>query len=160
MTGLLLQSGAFATEWRLETHWAWAPWVTVLVLGLIVAAVVACYRYEATPAGVGYRGLLTGLRLVTVGLILLMLSEAVFSRARVGKPRLAILVDRSESMQREDAPASSGEKRTREQAARDLLLENRGSLLKQLGREFDLDCLFVDSQVETIAAAPDGLRFS
>ncbi len=65
--------------WRLQTHWTWAPWVTFVFVACAVAAVVACYKYETTPAGFAYRAVLSLLRLTTIALLLIMLSEAVFS---------------------------------------------------------------------------------
>ena len=100
---------ALQTVWRLQTHWTWAPWFTVVVVATIVAGVLAAYRWEASPAGAAYRTLLGLLRLTAVALLLAMLSEAVFSGVRSGRPRLAIVLDRSQSMQREDVVVGDSE---------------------------------------------------
>lgn len=142
--------------WQLQTRWDWAPWLTCLMLAAMVLLVVVCYRSEISPAQRGYRILLGVLRLTTIGLLLIMLSEAVFSGVRSGRPRLAILVDRSESMQIEDAsvPAETSPAKetseasqliSRETAARKVLLREEGQLLNQLAEQYDLELMFVDT---------------
>lgn len=154
---------AGAETWRLETHWTWAPWVTLLVVLGIIGVAVACYRYESSPAGVLYRATLAGLRLVTVALILAMLSEAVFSGSRDGKPRFTVLMDRSASMTRSDI----GERgTTRLDAARGVLLDKEGALLRRLDRTYDLSVELIDGVTalaarggdEAIAALADGAQ--
>lgn len=137
--------------WRLQTHWGWAPWITALFAAAVIAGVIACYRYEMSPAGTGYRGLLGLLRLTTIVLLLLMLSEAVFSGSRNGKPRLGVVLDRSASMERTDIAAEDGPKQSRLDAAKTLLTENDGRLLKELQRTYEVELTTVDA-----AATPAG----
>ncbi|TWT99747.1 hypothetical protein Pla108_06900 [Botrimarina colliarenosi] len=141
---------ALATDevWRLQTHWTWAPWVTVLFVAAAVAAIILCYRYETSPAGFAYRLALTLLRLTTIALLLAMLSEAVFSGSRSGKPRLAIVLDRSASMDRKDVGDAS---QTRRQAAEALLMADDSELLRQLQRGYELELSVVDGSVANAA---------
>lgn len=140
--------------WRLQTQWSWAPWVTVLFAAAVIAGVVACYRYETSPAGAAYRAALGLLRLTTIVLLLLMLSEAVFSGSRTGKPRLAILLDRSDSMQRTDIPAD-GTKPTRSEASDAVLLDDEAALLVRLQREYDLELSIVDADTSRVASGSE-----
>lgn len=143
------------TVWRLTTHWTWAPWVTALFVMAVVALIVVCYRFETTNAGAGYRGVLGVLRLTTVGLILLMLSEAVFSGSKSGKPRLAIVLDRSESMERADVAADTAT--TRREAASQLLTADEAALLRRLEREYDLQLIATDAGVEWLAEGSEAI---
>ncbi len=152
MNGQALMPIAQATDvvWRFQTHWTWAPWVTVVFAVAAIAGVVACYRYEASPAGLAYRGVLGLLRLTTIVLLLLMLSEAVFSGSRNGKPRLAIVLDRSGSMQRADIE-SEDKKVTRYEAAQQLLTADDARRLEQWRREYELELTVVDAAVTPAA---------
>lgn len=138
--------------WRLQTHWSWAPWVTALFAAAVIAGVVACYRYEMSPAGAGYRGVLGLLRLATIVLLLLMLSEAVFSGSRNGKPRLGVVLDRSASMDRADIADEAGVKRSRLDAAEALLTEDDGRLLRQLQQSYEVELTSVDAATTPVAA--------
>src|SRR5690606_18579478 len=51
------------TVWKLETHWTWAPWFTVLFIVAVVVGIAYLYSRESSPAGRFYRGLLATLRL-------------------------------------------------------------------------------------------------
>lgn len=152
--------------WRLQTHWTWAPWFTVLFAAAVIAGVVACYRYETSPAGAAYRAALGLLRLTTIVLLLLMLSEAVFSGSRNGKPRLAVLLDRSDSMRRIDvADGGGGPRQERLDAATDVLTADDGRLLRRLERDYEVELTMVDAQsnrlaggAETLAADLSGSR--
>lgn len=102
----ILADGALAAgegvDWRLETTWDWAPWVTTCALLAIVALVVRSYAREASPAGFPYRTSLVLLRLTAIGLMLAMLSEALLAGVRTAQPKLVVLVDRSASMATQD----------------------------------------------------------
>jgi len=86
------------TSWRLQTYWTWTPWFTVLFVAAVVALVGYCYLREVSPAGRAYRTMLALLRLGAIALVMIMLSELLLSKTRNGRPRLAILIDRSASM--------------------------------------------------------------
>lgn len=154
---LMAQAVETATNevWRLQTHWTWAPWVTVLVAAAIVALIVACYRYELSPAGATYRTTLGLLRLTTILLLLLMLSEAVFSGSRNGKPRFAIVLDRSASMQRSDVANDGDENTTRIDAAKDLLTAEDAALVRQLAEGYEVELTVVDAAAQSTARNAD-----
>lgn len=160
MTGYSLTLLAQATDevWRLQTHWTWAPWFTVLFAAAAIVGVIACYRYEASPAGWVYRGTLGLLRLTTIVLLLLMLSEAVFSGSRNGKPRLAIVLDRSGSMQRADIERGEGaEQKTRYEAAKQLLTDDEALRLKRWQRDYELELAVIDAAVSPAGTGSEAI---
>lgn len=144
--------------WRLQTQWTWAPWVSALFGVAAVAAVIACYRYETTPAGRFYRAALAALRLVTVALILLMLSEAVLSGSRNGKPRLAVVLDQSASMDRKDVSTPDGgtnDRSTRLVAAKQILTADGAALLTTLEEGYSVELTVVDASPSPAAQGAD-----
>ncbi|MGL4513893.1 MAG: hypothetical protein ACRCT8_12450, partial [Lacipirellulaceae bacterium] len=163
-TGLiaLLAAGDSAPPvWRLETNWTWAPWFTAVFLVAAVSLVVACYRWEASPARGLYRSALVGLRLVSIAVLLAMLTEAVYSGDRTGRPRLAIVLDRSQSMQRVDVPQEpkeGAELAAREQTARDALLADNAKLLERLAEHYELSLVEVAAAIETTEGPLEDLK--
>lgn len=149
----MILSQAVNEVWKLQTHWTWAPWFTALFAAAVIAGVVVCYRAETSPAGNAYRAMLGILRLTTIVLLLLMLSEAVFSGSRNGKPRLAVLLDRSDSMQRVDVPgADGGAKQKRLEAATEVLRAGEGALLQRLERDYEVELAVVDAAANRITS--------
>ncbi|QDU87568.1 hypothetical protein Pla175_09330 [Pirellulimonas nuda] len=134
--------------WKLETHWAWAPWLTTLVVAAAVAIVVHAYVRESSPAGRSYRTMLALLRLTTLALIAAMLTEALLAGVRTARPRLAVVLDRSASMSTEDYyPAGElpdaladalPSNPSRYALARAALTAENGRLLKAIGKNFDV----------------------
>ena len=147
---LLAQNGAAAARWQLETHWTWAPWVTTVVIAALVLLVVWLYRTEITPAGRWYRSLLVVLRLTSLAIVLLMLSELVLTSTQLGEPRLEILVDRSPSMAEDDV-AADGQPSTRFAAAKQFWLDGDGGRIAQLGQRYDLSVTAVSGAIQPLA---------
>ena len=56
--------------WRLECHWPWPPWVTLLAAILAVVIVAAIYRRESRQASGRYRAALAVMRLASIALVL------------------------------------------------------------------------------------------
>ncbi len=135
-------SSALETVWDLQTRWTWTPWFTLLFIVLVVMLVTALYVRETSPAGPIYRGLLAILRLTTIGLVLLMLSEILLTSSEQGLPRLQLVVDTSASM---GLPAEEHDQ-TRLEAALQVLLSDDGALLNKWQRDYELQ----------VAAAADG----
>jgi hypothetical protein len=104
-------------------------WWVALLVGLGVGVWVY-YRLPA-PLHRGERGLLRALRLVALIVLLALLLEPLLTQrsARAGRPRLAVLVDRSSSMQ---LPGARGGTRRAEAESTLARLEPR------LGGRFDL----------------------
>ena len=138
---------ASAVDWRLQYQWSWAPWLTVLILAGLTAWVVFCYRNEASPAKQLLRSLLVFLRMTTIGLILAMLSQLVFSGVQTGKPRLAILIDQSGSMVTEDVIVSNDELISRFDAIQQLLSGEEKELISTLSDDYLVEFFSFDSEI-------------
>ncbi len=138
--------------WRLESTWSWAPWATLLLLAFIVAWVAYFYAYESPSASRRVRALLSGVRIVTFGLLLFMLAEPVVSIQRTGRPNIALLIDDSESMSivdrygtSEHDTAAERDSPSRLDMAKRVLLENDAALLSRLQRDYRLHTYFVSA---------------
>ena len=138
------------TVWRLQTDWPWAPWFTVLFVIAAVALVVFVYARESSPAGAAYRVLLAALRLTAITLVLVMLSELLFSATKSGLPRLALLLDHSASMGLEDTDdgATTGELRLDQ--VRDFLVASDAKLLDEWCRDYVIEMSAVADGVTTV----------
>lgn len=149
---LLAQTDAVQqTQWQLETHWTWAPWFTVLFVVAVVLGVAYLYARETSPAGPVYRGLLGVLRLTTIALVLVMLSELLLSATRSGLPRLVVLLDTSASMGL-DQPGAPSSRETRLQAARALFLANNAELIEQWQEQYVVEFATVADGTKRIDA--------
>lgn len=166
----LQDQAAQQTDWQLQTHWTWAPWFTVLFVVAVVLGIVYLYARESSPAGKAYRTLLAALRLTTIGLVLVMLSELLLSGTRTGLPRLVVFLDHSASMgleqpASEDDSNSGAEQRTRLEAARGLFMENNAEWVERCREKYVLEFVGVadgmqalgGDETATLTAAIDSL---
>jgi len=90
------------TEWNFDHNFPWPPWLLLLFVIGAVAYVVLLYRRDAATHSRRARALLVSLRLLAIGLLLFVLSEAVLAIARTGLPYVVVLVDVSGSMDTPD----------------------------------------------------------
>src|SRR5690606_24533126 len=91
------------------------------------AVIAYYYASESSPAGPMYRALLILLRLTTIGLVLLMLSELFLTSSERGRPSLYVVIDASASM---NLPAvDDNAAPSRLEAPRQLLLGDDAALL-------------------------------
>ena len=139
MNSLLSQVEPVATEavWRLQTHWTFAPWLTVVIITAAVGLVVYCYTRESSPAGAAYRGLLGVLRITTIVLILVMLSELLLAGTRSGRPRFGWVLDLSGSMTTID-PDAPGQLSRIDQVKQTLLADD-AKLVAAVVRDYDTE---------------------
>ena len=107
------------TEWSESTLRLGVAWVWVALLPAIAVLVYWLYRLTHPAPDPGRRWLLTGLRTVAVGLLLLALLEPVYSwyRSDQTRPLLTLLVDTSPSMGVDDGG------KTRFQRVQEVLLD-------------------------------------
>ncbi|MEX0718592.1 MAG: VWA domain-containing protein [Planctomycetaceae bacterium] len=94
------------TAWKFDWRAPWPGWlpawlVLVLAVGLL-AAVVAIYLRDARSASPRMRGALLGCRLAAIAVLLVFLSGATLSVARMSLPAIVVLIDTSASMGLED----------------------------------------------------------
>ncbi|MCX7671884.1 MAG: hypothetical protein N2439_17670, partial [Anaerolineae bacterium] len=148
--GISTASGEGAA-WSLEWSWSWPAWLTLLLLGLIVATEVATYARENRRARPAFRAVLAAIRLALVAIAAFMMAQVTLSLKRTGLPYVALIVDDSLSMTIADrypdgvrsavqprvAAAGFG-RLTRWNLARTLLLENDAAFLQRLEENYRL----------------------
>lgn len=140
-----------ATQWRVQTaDWfAETPTWALLLIGFIVAAgVLLVYRRDANRLSLAKRWSLIGLRLTTLGLLAVLLSQMTLAIDRVGLPLVGVLIDTSGSMRFQDDYAGTNEAAmaasltkpdhpaTRMHLAKNLLAESASGLLGRLSPRF------------------------
>lgn len=167
MLACLLAERTSDEVWRLEHSWRYAPWLTVLAVAGMVTLVAYCYARELSPAGRFYRWALGGLRMTTIALLMVMLSELLLAGTRSGRPIFAVLVDQSASMGVADAvpdeelpdslkalvAGDSASPIRRIDLAKAALSNEEVDLLGQLSKDYDLQ---VYTSAETLQALPPG----
>jgi hypothetical protein len=150
-------------SWQYVQHFPWPAWLLLVFSALAAGLVLAVYKRDAAHLSRRARLFLAGLRLVSLGLLLFMLSEAVLSVERTGLPFVVIMLDVSGSMASEDLPAQSEareyaegllkaaklDKPSRLNLAKALLLNDDGKLLKRLLENHKLR-LYAVAEGETI----------
>ena len=134
---------------RIQWTWNLPTWATVVLFILAATWIVAIYFREKTPAGRRIRLLLSIMRLTTVALILLMISQPVRQWYQQSRPRLVVLADHSESMDTIDVVAGDKEL-SRIQAWQDLLAASESSLIQDWQEHFELDVVTFDNGFQRV----------
>ncbi len=158
------------TAWSLEHTWAWAPWITLLLVVFVIALVVMIYTRENRQTRNWFRMALAGVRLALVAIVLLMIAQFTLSLKRTGLPCVAVLVDDSASMSivdRYDAKlrkklekqvkAAGLEELSRLNLAKALLTKHNGRLLSDIQRDYKLRVYFLTGVRPGRAADVEGL---
>ena len=112
----LSNGSGMGIAWRLDYHWPWPPWATLLGVVVLVAAIVAIYLRETRQAGRGYRLVLAAMRLLALGLVLIMIAQIELFLQRTGLPFVVVIIDDTQSMRTvdrydDDAAQSAGRSR-------------------------------------------------
>ena len=84
--------------WRLDYHWPWPAWATLLGVVALVAAIVGIYLRESRQASRRYRLALAAIRLLVLGLVLLMIAQVELFLQRTGLPFVVVIIDDTRSM--------------------------------------------------------------
>lgn len=147
----LLARTSSGEETSRSHSWPWPPSVTIVLLVLVTAVVLAAYWREVGTARRWQRAGLAALRLALVVLVLFMLYGWMLHRHRTELPDLVVLLDDSTSMTsldhydeplrsrlRKRLQASGGGDGTRFELAKLLLLERDAVLLTQLRTHYNL----------------------
>ena len=95
------------TSWHWGHTFPWPPWFLLLFAIATVLFVVSIYRRDGQNINRYWRSLLIGLRLMSIGLLLFMISEAVLRIERTGLPYVVIMLDTSRSMDTPDQYADA-----------------------------------------------------
>ena len=139
-------------------------WMVLLFLLMAAAVVLLVYGNESRTAGRFWKSLLAAIRLALVGVVVLMLYGWMVQRHRTDLPDVVVVLDDSASMglvdQFDDASLAGEMQRrlkklklpeaTRLNLAKTLLLENDGSLVKQLGQHYNLRLYFAGSSARAV----------
>ncbi len=161
--------------WRLEYHWPWPPWATLLGVAALIAVIVGIYLREARQAGApggapstlgpgrGYRLALAAVRLFVVGLVLLMIAQVELFLQRTGLPFVVVIIDDTRSMNTIDrydevdrksledrlAQALKVKQLSRWNVARTLFAANDGKLLSDLADSHKLRFYYLSEMQES-----------
>ncbi len=149
--------------WRLEGHWPWPTWLTLLVAILAALVIVGIYLREGRQTSRRYRLCLAAIRLAVVGIVLAMIAQFELLLQRTGLPYVVVILDDTRSMatvDRYDDPlAKSLEERvasvlsskqlSRWNIARTLFAEDRGALLKDVAENHKLKFYFLSQLQES-----------
>jgi hypothetical protein len=136
----LTAGGGEGTAWRLEIHWPWPSWVTLLAALAAAALIVAIYLREGRQASRRYRLTLAAVRLTLLAMLLAMIAQVEVLLERTGLPYIAVLLDDSRSMTTVDAYPRG---QSRWDLARTLLSENHAQLLAGLAENYKLRFYFL-----------------
>ena len=140
------------TVWHLMQRFPWPNWALLLFCLGAVIVVISIYRRDAARLTRWRRACLSTLRLISIALILVMLSELSLSIERTGLPYLVVMLDRSGSMATEDRIVSAEAKAiadrwlkenrfdqpSRLNLAKSFLLQKDGRVLEQLAERHKL----------------------
>ena len=149
--------------WRLDYHWPWPSWATLLGVAVLVVAIVGIYLRESRQASRGYRLALAALRLLALGLVLLMIAQVELFLQRTGLPLVVVIIDDTRSMNTADnydedvrksledrvAAALKAKQLSRWNVARTLFAENDGELLEALADSHKLRFYYLSDMKES-----------
>ncbi len=169
LLGITTGTGA-GPAWSLESSWGCPPWISLIVLVLIVAIVVATYVRENRRASPAFRTALVAIRLMLLAIAAFMLAQVVLSLKRTGLPYVALVVDDSLSMTIADrypdavrrglqsrAEGAGFDRLTRWNLARALLLEDSAAFLRQLEQEYKLRLYYLSGPRLSSASSAEQL---
>lgn len=154
---------AWRFEWRSLGPEGWPGWLVVALCVTVVALVVALSLYESRRLSWPRRGSLLALRLGTLALLAVMLSQLTLAVDRTGLPVVALLIDDSASMNliEETGKGSSAGNSTRLDQVRELLGRDDARFLSKLSRRFRVRIYRFDRNAELLvhddAWKPPGL---
>ena len=158
--------------WRLESHWPWPTWATLLAVILAAVVIVGIYLREGRQTSRRYRLILAAIRLALVGIALAMIAQVELLLQRTGLPMVVVVLDDSRSMSTidryDDKLAKSLEERvgrvltsskelSRWNIARTIFAEDQGALLAALAENHKLRFYFLSELKETRRSDPPGI---
>ncbi len=153
--------------WRLDHHWLWPPWATLLGVAALIVTITSIYLRESRQASRRYRLALAALRLSVVGLVLLMTAQIELFLQRTGLPFVVVIIDDTRSMCTVDRYDEDVRKALEDRVSRALIAkqspEDREQTLKarQLSRWNLARMFFAENEGTLLAALADShkLRF-
>jgi len=153
--------------WRLDHHWPFPPWVTLLGVTALIVAITSIYLRESRQSSRRYRLPLAAMRLTVLGLVLLMIAQVELFLQRTGLPFVVVIIDDTRSMNTVDRYDREVRKSLEDRVARALIAkqsrEDREQTLKvkQLSRWNLARMFFAENDGALLAALADShkLRF-
>jgi hypothetical protein len=172
--GVNVPSSADGATWRLDMTWHWPPWATLLLVIVAILWTAMLYTRESSGARRPYRALLATLRLVAIGLLLIMLAQWAIALRITGPPAVAVVIDRSASMDiadRYDDPTLTARisqqlaaggltKPTRLNLAKSIVTGNDNLLLRDLGHRYRTELYLVAGGLERVRPSEDVAGFA
>jgi hypothetical protein len=167
----LSHGAGMGVAWRLDYHWPWPAWATLLVFAAVVAAIVGVYLRESPRVSRGYRLALAAIRLLAVGLVFLMIAQLALFLQRTGLPFVVVIIDDTQSMNTVDsydegtrksledrvARTLVAKKLSRWNIARSLLAEEDGQLLASLAESHKLRFYYLSDMKESQPTETPGI---
>ena len=158
----LSHGSGMGLAWRLDFHWPWTLWPTVLGVAALVAAIAGIYLRESRQVGRVYRLALAAMRLIVVGLVLLLIAQVELFCQRIGLPFVVVIIDDTRSMTTVDsydatvgkaledrvAQALRTRRLSRWNIVRTLFAENDGQLLTDLSESHKLRFYYLSEMKE------------
>jgi von Willebrand factor type A domain len=172
--GVSTASAQNSAMWQLDSAWQWAPWATVLLVIGLVAWTVWLYARESAAAGRRYRALLVALRLFAIAVVLVMIAQWALALRLTAPPIVAIVLDRSASMDTADGytdAQSVGKIKqrlannelsaaTRIDLVKLLLTQADGNFIKELSARHRLEVYFVDGAIERMPTSTEAAQLT
>jgi len=157
-----------AVDAALEHSWTLPPWLTLLLVGALVALVAAVYVRERSRGRPGACIAAALLRMLSLAVVLVMLAGFVLQQFRTELPDLVILIDDSGSMGRADYyddeqlraflaehMRSDKETATRLHIAQRLLLADDARLIEELRQRYTLRFYRIGESARRVSTATD-----
>jgi len=123
-----------SVQTTLAHNWPWSPWLSLLILLLAAAVVIALYMRERSDVRNAPRLTLAALRIGCLAILLFMMYGWMLNRHRTDLPDLVVVLDDSQSMSLADEYESAGEQALAQQLVRQMGWEEatRFNLAKSL----------------------------
>ena len=153
----LLCAGTGPLEWRLRWNWDWPLWLSTLAVFAAAIWVLTVYLCERSPIGRGMRILLSTLRLTALGFVLFLFAQPAVEGFRLGRPRLVVLVDRSNSMGTLDRYSDSLSEIARFAAMKQWLVGGEKPRLERWQTDYQLDVVTFGAEVQHLTAGKTSL---
>jgi hypothetical protein len=167
----LSHGAGMGVAWRLDYHWPWPAWLTLMGLAALFAAVVGIYLRESGQAGRRLRLALAAMRLAAIGVVLLMIAQIELFLQRTDLPYIVVIVDDTRSMTTIDSYDESARNSLRERVlrtlntsqltrwniARTVLGEKDGNLLARLAENHKLRFYYLSEMKESQRADVPGI---
>ncbi len=144
-----VESDNLSVEYVLDKAWPLPLWLSIVVGLTLLALVAYLYALERGPAAPRLRLLLTAIRFSLLAIVLWMLAGWNWQRFKSERPELVLAIDRSASMQTNDAALDAAQPMTRIEAARQLFQNLDERQRRSLSQRYQLKWFSVSENLES-----------